>query len=210
MRQRAPPLQFAAAPRVLRQGARNWVAITRFSPENWRKEMPPAQTQSQSKTRRSSAKSAAPSDAIALLKNDHREVEAWFDEFESASGAAKKRKLAQQICTALKVHTQIEEEIFYPACREAGVEDQAMDEADIEHEHATMLVEEIEAGSPGDDHYDARVKVLSEMVKHHVKEEEKRDGIFAQARQTDLDLVELGQELQKRKSELMKQLQRRQ
>ena len=171
--------------------------------------MPAAQTQSQSK-RRSSAKSAAPSDAIALLKSDHREVEAWFEEFEGTNSAAKKQKLANQICTALKAHTQIEEEIFYPACREAGVETQAMDEADIEHEHASMLVDEIEASSPGDDHYDARVKVLSEMVKHHVKEEEKRDGIFSQARQTDLDLVELGLELQERKAELMKQLQRRQ
>lgn len=172
--------------------------------------MPAAQTQSQAKSRRSNAKTTAPSDAIALLKNDHREVEAWFDDFENTNSASKKQKLAKQICTALKVHTQIEEEIFYPACREAGVDTQAMDEADIEHEHASMLVDEIEAGSPGDDHYDARVKVLSEMVKHHVKEEEKREGIFSQARQSDLDLVELGRELQERKSELMKQMQRRQ
>ena len=172
--------------------------------------MPAAQSQSQSRTRRSTSKSAAPQDAIALLKADHRQVEAWFEEFENSSGASKKQKLANQICTALKVHTQIEEEIFYPACREAGVDTEAMDEADIEHEHASMLVEEIEAGKPGDDHYDARMKVLSEMVKHHVKEEEKREGIFSQARQSDLDLVELGQELQERKAELMKQMQRRQ
>jgi hemerythrin superfamily protein len=171
--------------------------------------MPAAQSQTQSKARRSSAKTTAPADAIALLKNDHREVEAWFEEFESTNSAAKKQKLANQICTALKVHTQIEEEIFYPACREAGVEAKAMDEADIEHEHASMLVEEIEAGKPGDDYYDARMKVLSEMVKHHVKEEEKRDGIFAQAKQSDLDLVELGLELQERKDALMKE-QRRQ
>jgi hypothetical protein len=114
--------------------------------------------------------------------------------------------LAAQICKALRVHTQIEAEIFYPACREAGVSEDVMDEADVEHEAAERLIEEIEAGGPGDDHWEARVTVLSEMVKHHVKEEEQRDGMFARAKRADIDLEELGEELKARKADLMKQM----
>jgi hemerythrin superfamily protein len=154
-------------------------------------------------SRKSARKTEAAPDAITLLKNDHREVEGWFEEFEETNSGAKKGKLARQICTALKVHTQIEEEIFYPACRAAGIEDDMMDEADVEHDGAKKLIEEIEAGKPGDDHWDARVKVLSEMIKHHVKEEEQRDGMFAKAKKADLDLEELGAQLQARKDELM-------
>lgn len=156
---------------------------------------------------RSTAKTATP-DAIKLLKDDHRQVEEWFDEFENTNSDAKKQKLATNICMALRVHTQIEEEIFYPACREAGVEDDMMDEADVEHDGAKRLIEEIEAGGPGDDHWDAKVTVLGEMIKHHVKEEEQRDGMFAKAKQADLDLKELGAELKQRKDELMKQMKR--
>lgn len=157
----------------------------------------------QTQSRKSARKTEAAPDAITLLKNDHREVEGWFDEFEETNSGAKKGKLARQICIALKVHTQIEEEIFYPACRAAGVEDDMMDEADVEHDGAKKLIDEIEAGKPGDDHWDARVKVLSEMIKHHVKEEEQRDGMFAKAKKVDLDLDELGAQLQARKDELM-------
>lgn len=157
----------------------------------------------QTQSRKSARKTEAAPDAITLLKNDHREVEGWFDEFEETNSGAKKGKLARQICIALKVHTQIEEEIFYPACRAAGVEDDMMDEADVEHDGAKKLIDEIEAGKPGDDHWDARVKVLSEMIKHHVKEEEQRDGMFAKAKKADLDLDELGAQLQARKDELM-------
>jgi hemerythrin superfamily protein len=157
----------------------------------------------QTQSRKSARKTESAPDAITLLKNDHREVEGWFDEFEETNSGAKKGKLARQICIALKVHTQIEEEIFYPACRAAGVEDDMMDEADVEHDGAKKLIDEIEAGKPGDDHWDARVKVLSEMIKHHVKEEEQRDGMFAKAKKADLDLEELGAQLQARKEELM-------
>lgn len=157
----------------------------------------------QTQSRKSSRKTEAAPDAITLLKNDHREVEGWFEEFEETNSGAKKGKLARQICTALKVHTQIEEDIFYPTCRAAGIEDDMMDEADIEHDGAKKLIEEIEAGKPGDDHWDARVKVLSEMIKHHVKEEEQRDGMFAKAKKADLDLDDLGAQLQARKDELM-------
>lgn len=176
--------------------------------------MPASQTQSRARTRSAksakSAKSASAAipDAIKLLKDDHRQVEEWFDAFESTNGAARKQKLATQICLALQVHRQIEEEIFYPACREAGVEEDMMDEADVEHDGAQRLIDEIEAGRPGDDHWDAKVTVLGEMVRHHVKEEEKRDGMFAKAREAGLDLKELGADLKARKDELMKSMRR--
>ncbi len=156
-----------------------------------------------------STRSVTP-DAIKLLKDDHREVEGWFEEFKNTKSGSKKQKLAKQICTALRVHTQIEEEILYPACREAGLEEDMMDEADIEHDTAKKLIEEIEAGKPGDDHWDAKVKVLSEMIQHHVKEEEERNGMFAKAKKADLDLKQLGAEMQARKDELMKETKRRQ
>jgi hemerythrin superfamily protein len=160
--------------------------------------------------RKSASKTASGPDAIKLLKDDHRQVEDWFEQFEGTNSASKKQKLATQICTALTVHTQIEEEIFYPACREAGIEEDMMDEADVEHDGAKKLIEEIEAGKPGDDHWDAKVKVLSEMIKHHVKEEEQRGGMFSKAKQADLDLKELGAEMKSRKDELMKASKRRQ
>jgi hemerythrin superfamily protein len=163
-----------------------------------------ATTQTSTETKRRTPTKSAP-DAIKLLKEDHRQVEEWFDAFEGTNSASKKQKLATQICTALTVHAQIEEEIFYPACREAGLEEDLMDEADVEHDGAKKLIAEIEAGKPGDDHWDAKVKVLSEMIKHHVKEEEQRDGMFAKAKKADLDLDTLGEELQARKMELMKQ-----
>lgn len=165
--------------------------------------MPQPRTNGQTKTR-TAPRSKQATDAIELLKADHREVEGWFEDFEGTESAPKKRKLAAQICKALRVHTQIEEEIFYTACREAGISEDLMDEADVEHDGAKKLIEEIEAGSPGDDHWEARVKVLSEMIKHHVKEEEQRDGMFTRARKAGLDLEELGTQLKARKTELMK------
>jgi hemerythrin superfamily protein len=162
-------------------------------------------TQTHSETKRHGAKLKAAPDAIKLLKDDHRQVEEWFEAFEKTNSASKKQKLANDICLALRVHTQIEEEIFYPACREVDIEEDMMDEADVEHDGAKKLIAEIEAGKPGDDHWDAKVKVLSEMIKHHVKEEEQRDGIFAKAKKSELHLEALGEELQARKTELMKQ-----
>jgi len=156
--------------------------------------------------KKAAGKSAAGPDAIKLLKDDHRQVEDWFEAFEKTNSASKKQKLATQICLALTVHAQIEEEIFYPACREAGIEEDLMDEADIEHDGAKKLIAEIEASQPGDDHYDARVTVLSEMIKHHVKEEEQRDGMFAKAKQSELDLKAIGAQLKARQNELMKQM----
>ncbi len=144
-------------------------------------------------------------DAIALLKADHRKVEQLFEQYEGASGSAAKKKLAHQICVELKIHTAIEEEIFYPAFK-GKIEDDTLDEAYVEHDGAKILINDIEAGSPGDDFYDAKVKVLSEEIQHHVHEEEMRgEGMFAQCRKTDVDLVALRDAMLARKQELMAQ-----
>lgn len=142
-------------------------------------------------------------DAIALLKSDHRQVEEWFAQFESARSAERKQKLALQCCQALKVHTRIEEEIFYPAFLQATDEEDIHHEAEVEHDGAKKLIAEIEASRADDDYYGAKVKVLSEMIKHHVKEEEKRDGMFAKARNSKMDLKALGAQLAARKAALM-------
>ncbi len=150
----------------------------------------------------------ATQDAIALLKADHREVENLFSEYENAKGAAEKRKLAEKICLELTVHTQIEEEIFYPACK-GKVEEDLLPEAYVEHDSAKVLITEIEQGKPSGEYYDAKISVLSEMIKHHVHEEEAfLKGMFSQARKSDLDLVALGKELAARKEELTAQYQK--
>ena len=142
-------------------------------------------------------------DAIQLLKADHRTVEELFESFEKASGDGRKEKIAKQICTELKVHAMLEEEIFYPALR-GKIEDDLLDEAYVEHDGAKVLINDIEAGSGGDDFYDAKVKVLQEEIEHHVKEEEKmNDNMFQQARKADVDLDALGEQMAARKAELM-------
>lgn len=141
-------------------------------------------------------------DAIALLKADHREVEELFARFEKAKGDGQKQKLAMQICMELTIHTKIEEEIFYPAC-EGKIEEDLIKEAYVEHDGAKVLIAQIEAGGPDDEFYDAKVKVLSEQIEHHVEEEEKRmEGMFSQARKAGLDMDELGRQMAARKSEL--------
>src|SRR5919199_1960286 len=141
-------------------------------------------------------------DAIQLLTQDHREVEALFEKFEKAGSDGSKEKLARQICTELKIHTMIEEEIFYPALR-GKVEDDDLDEALVEHDGAKVLVNDIEAAEPSDDFYDAKVKVLQEEIEHHVKEEERQSGnLFSQARKADVDLAALGEQMAARKAEL--------
>jgi hemerythrin superfamily protein len=150
---------------------------------------------------RKRAGSRSQPDAIKLLKDDHREVEGWFDEFERARSDARKAELAAKICLALRVHTQIEEELFYPPSREVLKDDDIVDEAVVEHDAAKKLIAEIETMKPGDDLYDAKVTVLSEMIQHHVKEEEKE--YFPRVRKTDLDLKAIGAQLAARKEELM-------
>ena len=145
---------------------------------------------------------AASKDAIALLKSDHRQVEGWFADYQKARSDSRKGKLAAQICQALKIHTAIEEEIFYPAFLDATEETGKHHEAEVEHAAAKKLIAEIEDMQPGDDYYDAKVKVLSEMIKHHVKEEEKPGGMFSEARKSDMDLDALGERLNARKQQL--------
>jgi hemerythrin superfamily protein len=141
--------------------------------------------------------------ALQLLTEDHRTVEALFEKFEKAGGDTKKEQLARQICLELKVHAMLEEELFYPALR-GKIDDDDLDEALVEHDGAKMLINEIEAGSGGDDFYEAKVKVLKEQIEHHVKEEERQsDNIFSQARKTDVDLDMLGEQMAMRKAELM-------
>jgi hypothetical protein len=115
----------------------------------------------------------------------------------------RKLDLATKICAALTVHTQIEEEIFYPAFWEATQDKDMHHEAEVEHAGAKNLIAQIRSSGPDDDYYDAKVHVLSEMIKHHVKEEEQPGGMFAEAKKSDLDLVALGGELRSRKKELM-------
>jgi hypothetical protein len=143
-------------------------------------------------------------DAVALLKADHRKVEDLFEKFESARGESSKEKIAGQICMELVIHAMIEEEIFYPACTGQVEDAELVKEAYVEHDGAKVLIAEILASEPSDEFYDAKVKVLSEMIKHHVQEEEKRsEGLFAEAKEAGLDMDALGEQLAARKAELM-------
>ena len=143
-------------------------------------------------------------DAIALLKADHDEVEKLFEQFSEAKGDGRKEKLARQICRELTIHSMIEEEIFYPACK-GKVDEDLLKEGYVEHDAAKLMIAEIEGGEPSDDFYDAKMKVLCEEIEHHVQEEEKRmEGLFAQARKAGLDMDSLGDQLAQRKAELMK------
>jgi hemerythrin superfamily protein len=170
--------------------------------------MPLGQGPGQSKqTKMRTSRSAKAQDAIKLLKADHDEVEGLFAQYEKQkkkNGA--KADLIDKICTALTIHAQIEEEIFYPAAREALEDDyvELLDEAEVEHSSIKSLVEQLESMNPDDELCDAKVKVLSEYVKHHVKEEE--GELFPKLKKTDVDLEELGTELSERKNELMAEL----
>ncbi len=146
--------------------------------------------------------STATQDAVQLLKSDHRQVEDWFEQFEKTRSKPKMVKLAAQICSALTVHTTIEEEIFYPVFLEATGEEDLHDEAVVEHAGAKNLIAEIKSGAPGVDMWEAKVTVLGEMIKHHVKEEEQRDGMFAKAKAAGMDLADLGAKMAARKKEL--------
>ena len=149
----------------------------------------------------------APRDAIALLKQDHRTVSALFEEFEKAD-EEEQATIAQRVCQLLTVHAQIEEELLYPAAKEAfeGEEEDEdlVNEAEVEHGSAKELIAKIEGMSSGDDHFTATVTVLGEYIKHHVKEEESE--LFPQLKKTELDLKELGGRLAERKFALMEQL----
>jgi hypothetical protein len=161
-------------------------------------------TSANSKPRRMRRTSRRDPLAVQVLKKDHRQVEEWFDEYEQLEDSGEKLELFNKIALALKVHTKLEEEIFYAEER-GDVEDDMLDEALVEHDGAKKLIAEIAAMKPGDALYDAKVKVLGEYIKHHVKEEEQPGGIFAQAKKGDEDLDEMGERLKARKEELMAQ-----
>jgi len=149
-----------------------------------------------------------PKDACDLLDADHKAVKALFKEYESLTesrsrSTAKKRQLADKICKELTVHTAIEEEIFYPAVRQAIKDNDLMNEATVEHASAKDLIAQIKDMDPADDMFDAKVTVLGEYIDHHVKEE--RTEMFPKARASKADLVGLMAQLQQRKSELMAQ-----
>ena len=147
----------------------------------------------------------AQGDATALLARDHAEVRKLFKQYdklaEQDAGGDERQALAERICTMLTAHATIEEEIFYPAARDAGVEADLLDEAEVEHASAKDLIAQIGSMSPDDELYDAKVKVLGEYVDHHVQEEE--GELFPQCRDSDMDLAGLAQALAERKSELM-------
>ncbi|NWK98586.1 hemerythrin [Sphingobium lactosutens] len=143
------------------------------------------------------------SDAIALLKADHRKVTDLFDKFDATTSKAKQKTLATEICTELVIHTIIEEELFYPALK-GKIDSDLLDESYVEHDGAKLLISQIMASEPGEDFYEAKVTVLSEEIEHHVHEEEMpKEGMFAQARATEVDLVALGAAMAARKEELM-------
>ncbi|MBC6980428.1 hemerythrin domain-containing protein [Caulobacter sp. 17J80-11] len=142
-------------------------------------------------------------DALELLKRDHREVEQLFRKFDQTQDENERSALAERVCLMLKVHTQIEEELFYPALR-GKLEEEMLNEAVVEHKSAKQLISDIEGADVEDAFLEAKVKVLQEQIQHHVQEEEKE--MFPEVRKTDLDLVALGAKLAERKMKVMAQL----
>jgi hemerythrin-like domain-containing protein len=161
-----------------------------------------SQTAGRNKERQQAALSA-----VDVLEQDHREVEEWFDEYDELKDSEEDRKadLAEKICLALKVHAQIEEEIFYPQAREASQDNDLIDEAVVEHSTVKNLIGEIEEMEVGEELYDAKIRVLGEMVKQHIKEEE--EELFPELQSTKMDLNAVGKELAARKEELMTEMQ---
>ena len=150
--------------------------------------------------RRSPSRRTASTDAIVLLRADHQNVSAMFERFERSRQESVKDELARTICDELTAHAAVEEEIFYPAVREAIGDDDLMDEAAVEHASAKALIAEIRKARSGTDMFDAKVTVLGEYIKHHVKEEQ--NEMFPKARKSGVDLKELGARIQQRKEAL--------
>jgi len=158
-------------------------------------------------TRPQATATAAKTDATALLERDHAEVKKLFKQYEKLAEAEaegeERQALAERICAMLTVHATIEEEIFYPAAREAEVEEDLLDEAEVEHASAKDLIAQIQSMSPDDELYDAKVTVLGEYVEHHVQEEE--GEMFPKCRRAGMDLAGLATALAERKAELMEE-----
>ncbi|MFS2032432.1 hemerythrin domain-containing protein [Polaromonas sp. CT11-55] len=140
-------------------------------------------------------------EATAMLRADHKLVSELFDQYEKSRSPAKKKELVTQICKELTVHAQVEEEIFYPAVKAALKDHELIPEASVEHATLKDLIAQVEGLEPDGEMFDAKIKVMSEYVKHHVKEEQ--NEIFPKARATQLDMTELGAQISARKQELM-------
>ncbi|RIL00117.1 MAG: hemerythrin [Proteobacteria bacterium] len=160
-----------------------------------------SRSRSRSAPRRASAAQARRPDVLALLREDHERVQGLFDRFENTRGNDRKSKLAEQVCMELQIHACVEEELFYPAVREATGDEDLVNEATVEHQSAKDLIAKIQAMSADDEMFDATVKVLGEYVKHHVKEEQ--NEMFPKARKSGIDLKELGERVRDRKEALM-------
>jgi hypothetical protein len=146
-------------------------------------------------------------DAIQLLTEDHKRVQQMFKTFEQlkeSEDEEQKAAIVALTCAALTIHAQIEEEIFYPAARDALDEQDILDEAEVEHASAKDLIAQLADMQPGDELYDAKFKVLGEYVNHHIKEEQ--DELFRQVKKADLDLKTLGTQLMERQQELMAEM----
>ncbi|NMM80198.1 hemerythrin [Acidovorax sp. SRB_14] len=140
-------------------------------------------------------------EATAMLRADHQRVSGLFEQYEKTRSAAKKKDLVTTICTELSVHAQIEEEIFYPAVKKALRDKELVPEATVEHATLKSLIAQVEGVEPDGEMFDAKIKVLSEYVKHHVKEEQTQ--MFPQAKKTALDMRALGAQMALRKDELL-------
>ena len=162
----------------------------------------------QKSTARPASKARAPSaDALQVLTEDHANVKKLFQRYESAKESAStvdKAALAEEICAELTAHATAEEEIFYPAVREALGNGELLDEAEVEHASAKELIAEIVGSHPDDALYDAKVKVLGEYIDHHVKEEE--GEMFPKLRKAKLDLAGLGEAIGARKEEVLAEI----
>jgi len=165
-------------------------------------------TTSQAKSASTFSVGSDSQDAVALLTADHRAVEQLFEQYQGTKDQTQKSGLAHKICVELTVHSMLEEELFYPACREKGVEHDMLDEAQVEHDGVKLFVSDLMSSSVRASFYDAKVKVLGDMVKHHVAEEERAgDGIFAKASAAGVDMSALGQKISQRKPQLLAEVQ---
>lgn len=142
-------------------------------------------------------------DAIKMLRADHKLVNDLFEEYEKARSVKKKKELVEQICSELTIHALLEEEIFYPAVKRALKDKELVPEATVEHGTLKQLIAEVEGKEPDGEMFDARIKVMGEYVKHHVKEEQ--NEMFPKAKSTKLDMVELGALMMERKEQLLAQ-----
>ena len=140
-------------------------------------------------------------DAVAMLRTDHKLVSDLFEEYEATQVAVKKKIIVAKICTELTVHAQIEEEIFYPAVKQALHDKQLIPEALVEHAALKELIAQLEGVEPAGEMFNAKIKVLCEYVKHHVREEQ--NLMFPKVKSAGLDLVKLGVQISERKAQLM-------